>query len=334
MNPFGGMEGSVLPGFVDLQVNGGFGHDFTAEPSSIWTVAAELPRHGVTAFLPTVISGPVEAAEAALAVLAAPPAGFIGARPLGLHVEGPAISPLRRGTHPAEALIEPSLTWAERLLTAGPPTMVTLAPELAGAEPVVKLLAERGVRVAIGHSDASADEAEAAFEWGVTHATHLFNAMSGTDHRSPGVAATVLAHETVTAGLIADGIHVADTLLRLAWKAMGPDRIALVSDAMAAAGLGDGTYRIASVEARVEGGVARNPAGALAGGAAAMDEVVRVMARATGCTLGDLAAMASTTPARIIGYAADPGDAVLVDEGLGVVATARGGQVVYGGDGT
>ncbi|MFO7291942.1 MAG: N-acetylglucosamine-6-phosphate deacetylase [Actinomycetes bacterium] len=329
-HPFAGAEGHVMPGFVDIQVNGAYGHDFTTDPGSIWEVARLLPRHGVTAFLPTVISSPVEVAEAALAVVAAgPPPGFAGAMPLGVHVEGPVISPRRRGTHPAEALQEPSLQWAERLIAAGPPKMVTIAPELPGAEAVVRRLMEAGVVVAIGHSDATAEQAQAAFGWGLRHATHLFNAMSGLDHRAPGVAAAILADDRVTCGLIADGAHVADTMLRLAWRALGPTRIALVTDAMAAAGLADGEYRIGTVDVTVTDGVVRNRDGALAGSAATLDRVVAVMRRATGCSLDDLAAMASATPSAIVGHHPGPGDAVLVDDDLAVVATAIGGEVVW-----
>jgi len=239
------------------------------------------------------------------------------------------ISPRRRGTHPLEVLQEPTLEWAERLIAAGPPKMVTIAPELAGAEPVVRCLLDAGVIVSIGHSDATAAEAQAAFGWGVRHATHLFNAMSGLDHRSPGVAAAILADDRVTCGLIADGVHVADTMLRLAWRTLGPGRIALVTDAMAAAGLPDGPYKIGPVEVTVSDGVVRNTDGALAGSAATLDRVVAVMRRATGCSLDDLAAMASTTPAAIVGYRPDPGDAVLLDDDLHVVATAIGGEVVW-----
>lgn len=327
---FEGREGHTVPGFVDLQVNGGFGHDFTADPSSIWKVAAGLPRYGVTAFVPTVTSAPLETSLQALGVLATgPPAGWKGARPLGLHVEGPMISTRRRGTHPAPALIEPSLDFADRLIAAGPPRMVTIAPELAGAEDVVAALLEAGTVVSIGHSDATAGEARAAFDRGVSHATHLFNAMSGLDHRSPGVAAAVLTHHRITAGIIADGLHVAPTMLLLAWKLLGAERITLVTDAMAALGVGDGDYRIGSVPVRVRGVEARNEEGDLAGSAATMDHVVRTMRAATGCSLDEVVAMASSTPAAVVGHAPTDGDLVLVDDGMEILATAVGGEVVY-----
>lgn len=327
---FSEMHGTVLAGFVDLQVNGGFGHDFTEDPGSIWEVGAGLPRYGVTAFLPTVTSAPVETSVRALEVLAAgPPEGWTGARPLGLHVEGPMLSPRRRGTHPADALIRPSPEAADQLVAAGPPMMVTLAPELPGADEVVPRLVAAGTVVSIGHSDASSAEARTSFGWGVSHATHLFNAMSGLDHRSPGVAAAILLDEAVTTGLIADGIHIADEMLRLALRILGPERIALVTDAMAAMGVGDGAYRVGTIPVEVRGVEVRNREGNLAGSAATMDHVARTMMEATGCTLEEVSTMASSTPSEVVGHRPDPGDRVLVDGDLEVVATAVGGEIVY-----
>lgn len=327
---FGKRSGDVLPGFVDIQVNGGFGHDFTAKPDTIWEVAARLPQYGVTAFVPTVTSAPASTAVAALRVVAAgPPPGWTGAWPIGVHLEGPMISPQRRGTHPLDHLTTPSLETADEILAAGTPRMVTIAPELPGAEQVIRRFRAAGTVVAVGHSNANAAQTEEAFRWGVSHATHLYNAMSGLGHRDPGVAAAVLAHDEVSAGVIADGIHVDPIMLHLAWKLLGSDRIALVTDAMAALGMGDGTYSLGDIAVEVRGIEARNPEGNLAGSAAGMDTVVRGMADATGCSREDLAAMASTTPARIVGHRPDGGDMVLVDEDLRVEATAVAGRVVY-----
>lgn len=239
------------------------------------------------------------------------------------------ISPRRRGTHPADALIPPSPEIADRLVAAGPPMMVTLAPELPGAEEVVRRLVAAGTLVSIGHSDAGSAEARTSFGWGVSHATHLFNAMSGLDHRSPGVAAAVLLDEAVTTGLIADGIHIADDMLRLALRILGPGRIALVTDAIAAMGVGDGAYRVGTIPVEVRGVEVRNREGNLAGSAATMDHVVRTMREATGCSLEAVSAMASATPSAVVGHRPDPGDRVLVDGELSVVATAVGGEIVY-----
>ncbi len=208
-SPFAGRPGTVVAGFVDLQLNGGWGHDFTLDPASIWEVGARLPAHGVTAFLPTVITAAPIAAIRALETLAAgPPPGWQGARPLGIHLEGPMIAADRRGTHPVDALVAVSPDLVAQWLEVGPPTMVTLAPELPGALDAIEALAAAGVVVAIGHSDADLATAQAAFAAGATHVTHLFNAMSGLHHRTPGVAAAALLDDHVTMGLVADGIHV------------------------------------------------------------------------------------------------------------------------------
>ena len=327
---FDGLEGTVLPGFVDIQVNGGFGYDFTSDPSSIWEVGRRLPSLGVTAFVPTVISAPPEVALEAMAVVdGGPPPGWAGARPLGVHVEGPMISAAKRGTHPADMLVGPTPSLVSRLVDGGPPLMVTLAPELEGAEDAVRVLAGAGTVVALGHSAADAALAEQAFSWGARHATHLYNAMAGLHHRTPGLAAAVLLDDRVTTGLIADGVHVASEMLNLAFRMKGPDRIALVTDAVSAMGLADGTHRVGSVELLVDGIEVRNAAGALAGSSATMVHVLRTMMVATGCSPTDASTMASATPARIVGHRVGDGDLVLVDDDLEVVATSVGGIVLY-----
>ncbi|HJU50751.1 MAG TPA: N-acetylglucosamine 6-phosphate deacetylase, partial [Acidimicrobiia bacterium] len=166
-----------LSGLVDIQINGGFGHDFTEDADSIWSVGAKLSDFGVEAFLPTIISSPPGTVEKALEVLASgPPPGYRGARPLGLHIEGPMLAPSRRGTHPEQFLRLPSLEVVEGWTAAAGVLMVTLAPELPGARSVVEALLTEGVVVALGHSAATYEEATAAFSWGITHVTHLFNA--------------------------------------------------------------------------------------------------------------------------------------------------------------
>lgn len=320
-----------LPGFVDLQVNGGFGHDFTSDPASIWTVGALLPRTGVTAFVPTVITSAPEAALTALDVLReGPPAGWTGARPLGLHLEGPMISSRKRGTHPPEFICSPTPALVGRLVAAGPPLMVTIAPELEGAEEAISRFTEAGTVVSLGHSEATADEASSAVDWGATHATHLFNAMSGLDHRRPGLAAAVLTDARLTTGLIADGVHVAPEMLRLVFQMKGPEAIALVTDAIAGMGAEGGTHRIGSVQVTVDGLAVRNREGALAGSTATMDHVIRTMIDATGCSLAEASLMASTTPLRVIGRAVGGDDWVTLDADLQVIATRVGGRLLYG----
>lgn len=326
----GGRMATELPGFVDIQLNGGFGHDFTTDPHSIWNVGSLLPRLGVTAFVPTLISAPAEVAIAAMKLLrAGPPDGWAGSLPIGIHLEGPMISPERRGTHPVELLQDPTPELVERLIDAGPPLMVTIAPELRGAEEAIRQLTETGTIVSIGHSDATSAQAEAAVKWGARHATHLFNAMSGLDHRNPGMSAAILTNDHLTTGLISDGVHVAPEMLALAFRMKGSEGIALVTDAIAALGLDDGLYSIGPVEVTVSGITARNARGVLAGSAASMCHVFRTMIAATGCSVADASTMASSTPSRIVGHQPDQDDLVILDSDLEVAATVIGGQVIY-----
>jgi N-acetylglucosamine-6-phosphate deacetylase len=337
----------VAPGLLDLQINGAFGNDITCDPTSIWEIAAGLPRWGVTAFLPTIISSPPDVVATAQRVLAeGPPPGWEGATPLGVHCEGPLIAPSRRGAHPESALVEPGspvgIGLIDRWGGLDKVRMVTLAPELAGAEPVIRRLVAAGVVVAAGHSDADFDTAVASFGWGVGHGTHLFNAMSGVEHRRPGLAAALLATPAVTTGLIADGVHVHPGAVATAWQAKGPGGVVLVSDAMAAAGLGDGCYRLGGTTVTVGGGRAIDPGGRLAGSVASLAEGVRNLVRFTGCEPAEAIAAATTAPAAVLARARRSGaltdavpadavlfDAVLFDDELEVQMTVVGGRIVY-----
>lgn len=291
-----------ISGLVDIQINGAFGHDFTENPDSIWLVGERLTESGVDAFLPTIISSPPGTVEQALAVLAqGPPANYRGARPLGLHVEGPMLAPSRRGTHPEQYLRLPSLDVIEGWTAAAGVLMVTLAPELPGARAVVEALLSEGVVVALGHSAATYEEATAAFSWGITHVTHLFNAMPPFDHREPGPIGALLVQEGVTAGVIVDGIHVHPATVAATWRLLGAERLVLVSDAMAAAGLGDGSFSIGTVPVSVEGGRVVNADGKLAGSSLLLDDAVRNLVAFTGCTESEAIAAATRNPLTVLG---------------------------------
>jgi N-acetylglucosamine-6-phosphate deacetylase len=233
----------VLAGFIDLQVNGAYGHDFTNDPASIWEVGARLPQQGVTSFLPTIITGSIEAFDRSLEAYAVgAPSGCMGAIPLGLHFEGPFLSPDRAGTHPRHRLMAPSLELVEGWTTRSGLRMMTLAVELAGSEAVVRHLRRAGVLVSIGHTDATFEQAAAGFEWGVTIGTHLFNAMPPFESRSPGAAGALLTHSKVAAGLIVDGVHVHPGMVELAWRSKG--------DGIALPGWDSGTETIRSERSR------------------------------------------------------------------------------------
>jgi N-acetylglucosamine-6-phosphate deacetylase len=327
----------VAPGYVDLQINGGFGFDFTADPATIWQVGARLPELGVTTFLPTVISAPAEVPAAALDVLrGGAPDGYRGALPVGLHIEGPMISPDNCGTHPRRHLVPPSLERVEGWTREAGVAMVTLAPELPGALEVIARLAADGVVVSAGHSTATLQEAQAGFAAGITHGTHLLNAMPPLNHRSPGLAGALLASEQATAGVILDGIHVAPEMVRIVWNAMGPNRMIPVTDAMAGMGMPPGDYALGDLLVTVTDVDARNQEGGLAGSNLRMDQAVRNLVAFTGCSMEGAATAASLSPRRVLRLppaGRGPGeraDVVLLTEELDVVASVVAGEVAYG----
>ncbi len=321
----------VLPGFVDLQVNGGWGLDLTSNPGAVWELGEQLPSAGVTAWLPTLVSPGSRTRDEALAVLdAGPPRSWSGAKPLGWHFEGPWLNPRKRGAHRQSAIRLPPA----KLDTDGSPALVTLAPEIEGAGELIADLRRRGIVVSIGHTLASSSEVKQALRAGASMGTHLFNAMSGLDHHSPGAAAGLLDSDAWL-GLIVDGHHVAPELVRLVWGAHA-SRVVLVSDAMAAAGLADQSSTLAGKGVTVANGAARLADGTLAGSVISMAEAVRNLVATTGCDLIEAVAAASTNPARALGRT-DIGeisqgfraDFAVLDQDLKVVATFVNGSLVF-----
>jgi N-acetylglucosamine-6-phosphate deacetylase len=321
-------HGIASPGFIDLQVNGFAGVDFFSADGDGYRRAGEaLLAAGVTAYQPTFITSYEEDLTAALREI---PVNGAGPRILGAHLEGPFIAPERLGTHPAEARRDPDCFLLERLLAAGPVSHVTLAPELPGAYELIELLRARGVTVSFGHSDATAAEARAAFAQGVKTVTHIFNAMRPFAAREPGLAGAALVSNDVVVQMILDGVHLADDTARLVWQAAS-GRVAIVSDAIAAAGAGDGRYRLAGVDFEVENGVARRADSVLAGSTVSMVGAVCNLV-ALGATVAAALAAASEVPARVarrpeLGTLA-PGsaaDVVVLDDRLEILRVLVGG---------
>lgn len=327
----------AAPGLVDLQVNGFAGVDvMTADAERLTVLARALAAHGVTAWLPTLITAAGAATERALDILgdllAAPrPPG--SARALGVHLEGPFLSPARLGTHPAQHRRDPDpallASWRDR----APVVAVTLAPELPGALDLIAALAADGVLVSLGHSDATAAQAHAGFDAGARTVTHLFNAMSPLHHRAPGLPGAALGRPDVTVQLVVDGHHLADDAVRTAFAA-ARDRVVLVTDATAASARPDGDYDLAGVPVEVRGGAVRNGAGALAGSALTLDAAVR-NAVALGVPVRDALVAATETPARLIGRAdvgrlrpGAPADLVVLDDALEVRTVLLDGEEV------
>jgi N-acetylglucosamine-6-phosphate deacetylase len=326
----GGSRGRIaIPGFVDLQVNGFGGVDFLAASGADYAQAGEaLLQTGVTAFQPTFIT----ASEGTIldALRAMPPNGSTP-HVIGAHLEGPFLSPERLGTHPFEHRRDPDLELLDRLLDVGRVTAMTLAPELPGADAVIRRLLERGVVVSAGHTNATAEEANDAFDLGISTVKHLFNAMRQFRSRDPGIIGVALTRPEVFVQLIVDGHHLADETVRLVWAAAG-GRIALVSDATAGAAFGGGSYQLGDVAIEVADGPPTREDGVLAGTVLTMIDAVRNL-HALGISFEDAVGAATAVPARIVGRAdlgiLEPGaaaDIVVLDDRLEIVNVVCAGE--------
>jgi N-acetylglucosamine-6-phosphate deacetylase len=343
---FSARAGSTLiPGFVDVHIHGAGGHDVMEGTDEAFdAVTAAVARFGTTSIVATTVTAsPDETCRSVAAIARAAERGAVasglgsdGARAeiLGVHFEGPFISEARRGVHPAEWIAAPSVALLDRFLDAAQDAarILTLAPELPGALELVREARRRGLVAAMGHTDASYPEAEAAIAAGVRHAAHVFNAMRPFSHRETGVLGAVLTSREVTAELIADGVHVDDAAIRLLLAAKGVDLTVLVSDGTAATGMPDGRYRLGSFEVNVTGGVCRNAEGKLAGSTLTLDRAVRQIV-SLGVGLSDAVRMATLNPARVLGLEARKGilaagadaDLVLLDEQLQIAGVMTRG---------
>jgi N-acetylglucosamine-6-phosphate deacetylase len=327
---------TVIPGLIDIQVNGGWGHDFTADPSSIWEVGSRLPETGVTSFLPTIVTSPPETADRFIDVLAAgPPDEYRGATVLGGHIEGPWISPEWNGAHERALLTDPDPARAKRWAESGVIRMVTMAPELIGAAEAAMVLDDAGVVVAAGHSGADYATAVAALSTSWSSVTHLFNQMSPFQHREPGMVGAAL-DSSRPCGLIADGLHSHPGALQLAWRALGPNRLVLVTDAMAATGLGNGSYLLGGQQVTVDETGPRTGDGRLAGSVLTMAQAVTNLAEWTDAGFDEAVLSATSTPASAIGLT-DRGvirngaraDLTVLDAERRVAMTMVGGEIAF-----
>jgi N-acetylglucosamine-6-phosphate deacetylase len=322
-------RGVAVPGFVDLQVNGFAGVDLMGADADGYRRAGEaLLETGVTAYLPTFISAPEEDLLAALGNV---PMAADGPRVLGVHLEGPFLAPTRLGIHPASARRDPDPALLERLLGAGPVRLMTLAPELPGADGLIDLLLLRGVAVSCGHTDATAADATEAFDRGARSVTHLFNAMRPFRHRDPGLAGAALARDDVVVQIILDGVHLAEETARVVWQSAA-GRVALVTDAVAGAGMADGAYFLGGSEIEVRNGVPRGEGDVLAGSTLTMIEAVRNL-HGLGIPLSQAVAAATAVPARVLGLPTLgrldvdlPADLVVLDDNLEIERVCVGGE--------
>jgi N-acetylglucosamine-6-phosphate deacetylase len=307
----------MAPGYVDLHIHGSAGYDVmddTAE--ALPAIEQSLAQHGVTSYFPTTVTAPIDTTLRALERLAGAiekrelererqpepqdAGGKSRALPLGIHLEGPFISHARRGVHPPENLLAPTLPLFEQFWQAarGRIRMMTIAPELEGAPEVIAEAARRGVCVSLGHSDADFAAADRGIAAGARHATHTFNAMRPLDHRSPGILGAVLTDRRVSADIIADGVHLDPAIVKLFANAKGPEQTVLITDAISATGMPDGRYRLGSFEVDVRDGKCMVD-GKLAGSVLTMDRAVRNLARFAEWDLPQAVAAASQNPARV-----------------------------------
>jgi len=333
----------LAPTYLDIHIHGGAGHDvMETDPGALPALERLLAQHGVGGYLPTTITAPVEQTLGALERLAdaiesgdATPGEGGRARPLGIHMEGPFLSHAKRGVHPPESILPPTIGMFNRFWEAarGRIRLMTIAPETEGAQEVIAEAARRGVCVSIGHSDANQEAARAAIDKGARHATHTFNAMRALDHREPGILAVVLSDDRISADIIADGIHVDPAIVKLFIRAKGAAGAVLITDALSATGMPDGRYRLGTLELDVKGGRCTSR-GILAGSVLTLDRAVRNVMQFAGCDLQQGVRFASLNPAKAAGLEkngvlepAAHADIVVLDRNGGVRKTIIAGAL-------
>lgn len=296
----------VAPGFIDLHIHGNAGHDvMEASGSALATVERAMAKHGVTSYLPTTVSAPEERILRALEGLARAISSKDkrnGSRPLGVHLEGPFISHAKRGVHPPENLLQPSARLLDRFWQASSGTlkMMTIAPELPGAVETIQHARRLGVHSSLGHSNATVKETESGVAAGADHATHTFNAMRSLDHREPGILGAVLSDDRLSADIIADGVHVDPSIVKLFLAAKGVERAILITDAISATGMGDGKFNLGGLEVEVQGDRC-DFQGKLAGSVLTLDRAVRNVLRFAGWKLQHSVRLATYNPAHLLG---------------------------------
>lgn len=333
---------TLVPAYFDVHIHGSGGVDvMEATPDSLATVGQFLARHGVGSYLATTVSAPVDTTLRSLSGMAKLIGLEIaGARPLGIHLEGPFISHAKRGAHAERDLQLPTVVLFDRMWEAseGHVRLMTIAPELPGAAEVIARAVELGVRISLGHSNAGTGDALRGIAAGATSATHTFNAMRRFDHREPGILGVVLDRPDLFAEIICDGLHVNPTVVRMFWKEKGAERAILVTDAMSATGMPDGNYRLGELDVRVKDGKCIIGEDTLAGSTLTMDRAVRNFAEFTGMEFGVATALATRNPARMTGLDSQVGaleagraaDLTVLSPRGEVVETILRGQRVIG----
>jgi N-acetylglucosamine-6-phosphate deacetylase len=302
----------IVPGLIDIHIHGNAGYDvMEADEAGLKALQRAMAKHGVTGYLPTTVSAPEDRILRALERLGkAIDANerSEGSCPLGIHLEGPFISHAKRGVHPPETLLQPSPNRLERFRQASGGTirMMTIAPELPGAADTVEYARKLGICSSLGHSDATFSQTEMGIVAGASHATHTFNAMRPLDHREPGILGAVLSDDRITADIIADGIHVDPSMVKLFLAAKGEERAILITDAISATGMGDGHYKLGGLDVEVRGDRCEFQ-GRLAGSVLTLDRAVRNVMSFAGWELQQAVRLATYNPAILLGLAEKKG---------------------------
>ena len=323
---------TLAPAFFDVHIHGAAGHDvMEATPGALAAISRFLASRGTGSFLATTVTAPLDAtlrAVEGLAKLIAQPPAEEQARPIGIHLEGPFLSHSKRGVQPPEHLLAPDIAIFDRLFEAaeGHVRLMTLAPELPGAVELVAHATARGVRVSLGHSDATAAQTRTAIAAGAASATHTFNAMRALDHREPGILGTVLTSDALYAELICDGIHTEPEIVRLWWRAKGPERAILVTDAMSAAGMPDGEYQLGGFAVQVANGRAM-ARGVLAGSVLTLDRALTNFVAFTGASVEQGLPLLTRNPASMTGLV-DRAGSLAVGQAANLVAVDAEGRLL------
>ena len=334
---------TLAAAFLDVHIHGAAGHDvMEATPQALNTIGRFLASHGTGSYLATTVTAPLDVTLRSLSGLArllakAPNPADLEATPMGIHLEGPFVSHAKRGVHPPEYLLAPDTGVIDRLYEAaeGHVRLMTLAPELPGAAELAAHATARGVRVSVGHSNATAAETRAAIAAGAVSATHTFNAMRALDHHEPGILGVVLTCDSLFAELICDGIHTDPELVKLWWRAKGPKRAILVTDAMSATGMPDGEYQLGGFTVQVADGKA-SMGGVLAGSLLTLDRALTKFLAFTGAPLEQALQLLTANPAAMTGLGdragslavGQPANFVAVDGQGALVASVLGGKEV------
>ena len=334
----------LAPGFIDIHIHGGAGHDvMEADGVGQQQFERQLLRHGVTSYLPTTVTAPMEKIFSALDRLGRrigqkKMIGNQGACPVGIHLEGPFISHEKRGVHPPENLLPPSTAVLDQFwqTSQGTLKLMTIAPELPNARKTIAHARSLGIISSLGHSNATLEEAECAISAGASHATHTFNAMRALDHRTPGLLGAILNNDQISADVIADGIHVHPEVVGLFLRAKGPEHAILITDAISATGMPDGTYKLGSFDVEVRGGRC-DYQGRLAGSVLTLDRAVRNVMKFAGWSLQQALGLVTLNPARLLGISDQRGllaagrraDLVVLTPEGEVVHTMVAGEIVH-----